>query len=71
VEQTQSFLLNLFSPTNAVIGNPSAVATIIDNDGPSGTPVISIGDRVVDESAGVVTFAVTLDRPSVGTVNVN
>ena len=71
VEQKESFLLNLFSPTNAVIGNSSAVATIIDNDGPSGTPVMSIGDRVVDEFAGVVTFAVTLDRPSVGTVNVN
>ncbi len=71
VEQKESFLLNLFSPTNAVIGNSNAVATIVDNDGPSGTPVMSIGDRMVDESAGVVTFVVTLDRPSAGTVSVN
>ena len=67
----EDFLFNLFSPTDAVIGNSSAMATIIDNDAASGTPVMSIGDRVVDEAAGVVTFAVTLDRPSTGTVTVN
>ena len=28
------------------------MATIIDNDAPSGTPVMAIGDRMVDEMAG-------------------
>ena len=70
-ESKEGFLFNLFSASNAVIGNSSALATIIDNDAPSGTPVMAIGDRMVDESAGEVTFAVTLDRPSSGTVTVN
>ncbi len=70
-ETKEDFLFNLFSATNAVVGNSSAMATIIDNDATSGTPVIAIGDRIVNESAGLVTFAVTLDRPSTGTVTVN
>ena len=68
VENKEDFLFNLFSPTGGVIGNSSATATIIDNDAASGTPVMSIGDRVVDEAAGVVAFVVTLDRPSSGIV---
>ncbi len=71
VESKEDFLLNLFSPVNAAIGNTSAVATIIDNDAPSGTPLMSIGDKVVDETAGLVTFTVTLDRPSTATVTAN
>jgi hypothetical protein len=70
-EPTETFRLNLFSATNAMLGNASALATVIDNDAPTGTPVIKIGDRIVDESAGVVSFVVTLDRPSSGTVTVN
>ena len=30
-ELKEDFLLNLFSPVNAVIGNTSAMATIVDN----------------------------------------
>src|SRR6185503_16190535 len=70
-EAKEDFLLNLFTPVNAVIGNTGALATIIDNDGTSGTPVMAIGDRVVDETAGTLAFTVTLDRPSTGTVSVH
>ena len=70
-EPTESFFFNLFTPTNAAIGNTSAVATIVDNDGVSGTPVMSVRDQVVDEAAGTVTFAVVLDRPSVSAVTVS
>jgi hypothetical protein len=65
------FFFNLFNPVNAVIGNTTAVATIIANDEPSGTPLMSIDNPVVDATAARVTFAVSLNRPSTGTVTVN
>jgi Ca2+-binding RTX toxin-like protein len=46
------------------------MGTIYDNDAPSGTPVITIADSVVDESAGSVTFTIALDRPSTSNVSV-
>jgi hypothetical protein len=39
VESKEDFFFNLSSATNAVIGNDSALATIIDNDATSGTPL--------------------------------
>ena len=45
------------------IGKSQATATIIDNDAAAGTPVIGVGDAIVDEKAGRVSFTVTLDRP--------
>ena len=72
VERTEFFQLNLSSPVNDTIARATAWATIYDNDQPrTGTPVISVADRVVDEQAGVVSFTVTLDRPSAGSVSVN
>ena len=71
-ETTESFLFYLSSPGGgAVIGNTSALATIIDNDAASGTPVMAISDPVVDEKTGEAHFTVTLDRPSTGVVSVN
>ena len=72
VEPTESFFFVLSSPTGgAVIGNTYALATIIDNDAASGTPVMAISDPVVDEKIGEARFTVTLDRPSTGVVSVN
>ncbi|WP_198321099.1 Calx-beta domain-containing protein [Azohydromonas aeria] len=72
VERTEFFTLNLFSAVNDTIARESAWATIHDNDAPRvAAPVIRVGDRVVDESAGVVNFTVTLDRPSNSNVSVN
>src|ERR1700730_11748607 len=71
VEPTESFFFVLSSPTGGVIGNTYALATIIDNDAASGTPVMAISDPVVDEKIGEAHFTVTLDRPSTGVVSVN
>ena len=70
-EPTESFRLNLFNPVNSTIGTAFARATILDNDAPSGTPTVTVGDTVVDEASGQVSFVVTLSRPSTGTVSVN
>jgi len=70
-EPTEMMALNLFSAVNATIGRPLAYGTIFDNDAPSGTPVVRVADQVVDEASGQVSFVVTLDRPSTGTVSVD
>ncbi len=70
-EGTELFKLNLFNPVNTTIYRNFAWGTIVDNDGPTGTPVLKVSDTVVDESAGTATFAVSLSRPSTGNVSVN
>jgi hypothetical protein len=70
-EGTEDFFLSLGTPVNALIGRAFARASIIDNDGPSGTPRVSVGDVVVDEADRTARFVVTLDRPSTGTVSMN
>ncbi len=70
-EGTESFLFNLFSPVNATVANDFARATIIDNDAPSGTPVVSVSDFVIDEQTKEAAFVITLDRPSTSTVSLN
>ena len=71
VESHETFFLNLDSPSGAVIDRGYAQATIIDNDSPTGTPVLSISDTVVDETRGLASFVITLDRPSAGFVRLN
>ncbi|WP_298235611.1 Calx-beta domain-containing protein [uncultured Azohydromonas sp.] len=71
-ERTEFFRLNLSNPVNDTLGRNIAWATIYDNDQAlPGSAVIRVADRVVDESAGVVVFTVTLDRPATGNVSVN
>ena len=71
-EGPEVFTMNLSTPSaNATIARKSATATIIDNDAPSGTPRVSIGDLVVDEAAGTANFVITFDRPSAGVVSLN
>ncbi|MGH7060413.1 MAG: Calx-beta domain-containing protein, partial [Stellaceae bacterium] len=70
-EANESFFVDLSNPTNAVIANSFALGTIIDNDAPAGTPVISISDPVVDENSGQAAFSITLDRPSTKTVTMH
>ncbi|WP_396660971.1 Calx-beta domain-containing protein [Methylobacterium bullatum] len=71
-EPSESFVLGLYNPSsNALLGNSKALATIIDNDGDAGRPVVSVGDVIIDEAAGVAHFVVTLDRPSNGVVSMN
>ena len=71
-EGAEVFTMNLSSPSaNATIARRSATATIIDNDAPSGTPQVSIGDLVVDEADGTANFVITLDRPSASVVSID
>ena len=71
-EGPEVFTMNLSTPSaNATIARKSATATIVDNDAPSGTPRVSIGDLVVDEAAGTANFVITFDRPSASVVSIN
>ncbi len=71
-EVTENFFLVLSSPSaNATIADSFGLATIIDNDAPSGTPVVSINDFVVDEASKEASFVITLDRPSTSAVTMN
>ena len=70
VESDESFDLKLNSPTNVILGTDRALATIVDNDRASGTPVIRVSDPVIDESAAEAVFVLSLDRSSTLTARV-
>ncbi len=69
-ENVEIFYVHLTSPSNAVVPVPANICAIIDNDR---TPVMNIGDAVVEEGPnGMLTNAVvvvTLDEPSARTVS--
>ena len=56
IESAETFSLNLSSPTNATLANPSALGTITDDDG---TATLTIGDVTATEGANA-TFTVSL-----------
>jgi hypothetical protein len=66
-EPTQNFGLTLTNATNATIGDGSAIASILDDDG---GPWVSAGDVTVSETEGSATFTLTLDAASEHTVSV-
>jgi hypothetical protein len=70
VETTGMMWLELSSPVNAIVPQRLTPALMLDNDRTAGTPGISVGDAVVDETAGTVSFFVWLDKPSVNVVTV-
>ncbi|MFO1328796.1 MAG: Calx-beta domain-containing protein [Rubrivivax sp.] len=70
-EKPEAFWLNLASPVNATLDQASTTATLFDDDGTAGTPALSVGDAIVDESGQRAQFAVWLDRPSLSTVSVD
>jgi hypothetical protein len=67
-EGTETFLVNLSSPVNAVIGDAQAVGTIYDNEGP---PAFVVTDASADESAGTMSFSVLMTNSSSGTKTVD
>ena len=72
VEAAENFRLNLSGPSaNATIADNTATATLIDNDAPSGTPVVSINDFVIDEANKEAAFVIILNRPSTSVVSMN
>ncbi|HSW04695.1 Calx-beta domain-containing protein [Aquabacterium sp.] len=69
-EAAEVFWLDLFSPVNATVAQKYTPAVIVDNDGVTGLPAISISDAVVDEAAQTASFFVALNRPSTTAVTV-
>ncbi len=67
-EAPESFTLTATPVSGATPAAASAVATIIDNDGP---PSLFINDVVVNEAAGTATFTVSLSTASGLPVTVN
>ncbi|MFZ6005504.1 MAG: beta strand repeat-containing protein, partial [Actinomycetota bacterium] len=69
-EPSEAFLVNLSSPTNAVLStDATGVGTIQNDDGPP--PSVSVADVVVPEAAGLATVTVTLSSPATQDVAVN
>ncbi|KJV05407.1 Calx-beta domain-containing protein [Methylocucumis oryzae] len=72
LEATENFNLQLSTPSaNAVINRNVGVATIFDNDAETGTPIAAVSSVVVDEAEGVVSFVVTLDKPSTNVITMD
>ena len=69
-EPTEVFWLDLNTAVNAVVSQRWTPAPIVDDDGATGAPAVSVGDTVVDESAQLARLFVTLNRPSLSTVTV-
>jgi chitinase len=70
-ERSETFAVAISNPTNAVLGDASAVGTIVDNDP---KPTLTIADiQFLEGDSGTTqaTFTVTLSTPSGRTVKVN
>ena len=70
-EADEYFSLVLNTPSGLLIGNPSADARIVANDGTNvANPVITIEPAVINEIAGYATVVVRLSAPSAQQVSV-
>lgn len=73
-EPAESFwiTLSVSSNTNVALARSEALAIIVDNDTGAGAggPAVSVCDVVVNESDGLASFTVSLDRAATGTVGV-
>ncbi|NBC50023.1 MAG: DUF4214 domain-containing protein [Gammaproteobacteria bacterium] len=70
-ENDESFYLGIASPENAVIGTEYVIATIADDDGAIGTPVVGVEAAGVSEAVGTVVLPVRLDLRSDDEVQVS
>ncbi|MDA0285265.1 MAG: FG-GAP-like repeat-containing protein, partial [Planctomycetota bacterium] len=73
-EPDENFFVNLFNPLNATIGDRQGQITIIDDDGGTPGPVLSIDNvSVVEGDSGTSTasFTVSLTSAPFGTVTVD
>ncbi|MBI5255743.1 MAG: hypothetical protein HY855_04535 [Burkholderiales bacterium] len=68
VEATEVFWINVYG--SGISTQWYVPVTVLDNDGPRGTPALSVSDPVVDETLGLAQFFVTLSQPSASTVTV-
>ena len=71
VEGTETFKVKISNPVNATIGDGDGIVTIEDNDSAAPTPSITIGDKIVNESAGTATVQVCLSSAATQQVKVN
>jgi hypothetical protein len=74
VERLESLILQLHSASNAIIAREDSLATIVDNDTPASTMTpanLSVSDVTVDESAGLASFYLILDRAASDTFSVD
>ncbi len=70
VEGDETFSLILSAPTNATLGRPQAIATIVDDD----VPAASIADASITEGntgTSNLVFTVTLSQPSTKIITVD
>jgi chitinase len=67
-EGTETFTVNLSSPTNATIGDAQGIATIFDNEGP---PSFVVSDATDAEAAGTLSFSVLLTNANGSSVSVD
>ena len=69
-ESSETFIVTLTSPTNAVIadGVGTATGTILDDDT---TPEVSVADAEANEGAGTIVFTVSLSQASADDVTVD
>jgi Ca2+-binding RTX toxin-like protein len=63
-EGFETFRLNLGSPSNAVLGDETALIGIVDDDTVVDAPQLYARDAVVDEKAGTASFVVMLGGPA-------
>ncbi|MDB9519100.1 Calx-beta domain-containing protein [Roseofilum reptotaenium CS-1145] len=67
-EINETFTVNLTNASNASIADAQGKGTITDNDG---QPSLSINDVTVNERAGTLTFAISLDAASAQDITVD
>jgi len=63
-EGPELFWFELSDPVAATIVQRLVPVLLVDNDATAGTPAITVGDVLVDESARSASFTVTLNKPS-------
>jgi hypothetical protein len=68
-ETVKNFSLSLTNPVHGALGRSVGVATVIDDDGGTVIPSVSVKDTLVDESTGEAVFTVVLSRPTAGVVS--
>lgn len=70
-EGEETFAAELSNPSSGVLADPTAVVTIIDDDGePGDLPVVSVADAAAPEDGGALAFPVRLTKPAAGEVTV-
>lgn len=63
-EDEETFVVSLFNPVNATLGDDEAVGTILDNDDPPTVTMWVADDGYIDETAPYLYVEFTLSAPS-------